>query len=163
MLEWREQYFTELKESDDPLLDDIGDLSDAFRAVLNEIFNRFDVDRDGLLVEKELQNFARACNGKDFPPEEVAEVWQFFACGKNLAGDRGLQLEGFLDLYLTQTGARSLDSHNYGSNEIVSTVNYLCMPRPEDTWSDLFALGYDKTLSLKSISTETSAAKPLVP
>jgi len=104
------------------LLDPSGEhgLSDPFRVVLIEVFERFDVDRDGALCRDELQNFAVAANaGEDLQDDEVEQLQQFFETD----GKGNLTLKGFLQMYHMQTTARS-----------------------SDTWRDLQRLGYQPSL-----------------
>ena len=91
-------------------------LTDKFRIVLREVFERFDEDKDGGLSREELQNFAVAANaGSDLEDDEVEQLQQFFE-----TNDKGhLTLKGFFQMYHMQTMARS-----------------------SDTWKDMQRLGY---------------------
>jgi hypothetical protein len=96
------------------------DLSPAFASALDAIFGRFDRDGDGVLSLGEIQAFARACNdGREFDDEELDEIRDFL----DTDDDGNLTRGGFRQLYHTQTGAR-----------------------PNDTWRDLRALGFDDQL-----------------
>ena len=64
---------------------------------LEQIFRRFDKDRDGALSEDELQAFARACNGgESFDDDEIDQIKKFFE-----TDPRTLHLtrKGFLQMY----------------------------------------------------------------
>ena len=91
-------------------------LTDKFRIVLREVFERFDEDKDGVLNREELQNFAVAANaGSDLEDDEVEQLQQFFECN-----DKGhLTMKGFFQMYHMQTSSRS-----------------------SDTWKDMQRLGY---------------------
>ena len=96
------------------------------------------VDADGALSVDELQSFARVCNdGEAFSEEELGDL-RFFH-----QNDRGhLTLKGFLQMMHTQTVAR-----------------------PSDTWQDLKALGFDKSLGsgksgCAAAKTKVAAASP---
>ena len=82
-------------------------LTDKFRIVLREVFERFDEDKDGVLNREELQNFAVAANaGSDLEDDEVEQLQQFFECN-----DKGhLTMKGFFQMYHMQTSSRSSDT-----------------------------------------------------
>uniref|UniRef100_A0A7S2DM18 EF-hand domain-containing protein n=1 Tax=Octactis speculum TaxID=3111310 RepID=A0A7S2DM18_9STRA len=87
---------------------------------LDSIFQRFDLDGDGVLSLEELQSFARECNdGEVFEEEEIDQLREFFETDET----GQLTREGFHQMYHTQT-----------------------MARPLDTWKDLHALGFDDQL-----------------
>lgn len=115
-----------------PLLD--GEwFSAPLLAALEVEFAHFDADNDGKWSVAELQAFARACNdGEALEADEVEQVLSFFEVE---AG--ALTKRGFFQMYHTQTTAR-----------------------PEDTWRDLHALGYDATLAPRRTSeADTQAAE----
>ncbi|KAI9599455.1 hypothetical protein BDF19DRAFT_492928 [Syncephalis fuscata] len=91
----------------------------ACEAALKEIFNRFDVDKDGALSLKELNAFAVATNGDSFTEETIEEIQENFDVNDN----NDLTLRGFLEMYTLQT-----------------------MSEPEETWRDLRKLGYNDQL-----------------
>jgi len=99
-------------------------LTAEFQVVLDQIFARFDADDDGLWsINEELQSFAMACNGgSPFSSDEIEQVRDYFDCDDSTGH---LTKKGFVEMIHTQTAAR-----------------------PEDTWKDLAALGYDDTLAL---------------
>ena len=104
----------------EPLLDN-GDLSHKLQAALEAIFVQFDADGDGALNTEELQAFARACNdGDGFQHDEMVEIKNIF----DVTEGGALTCKGFLQMYHTQTVAR-----------------------PQDTWRDLRALGFDTQLT----------------
>jgi hypothetical protein len=91
-------------------------LAPGFEAVLSEIFSRFDADGDGSLSVPELQSFVRACNdGEEMDEDELSQVNSFHVDVKGQ-----LTRRGFFEMMHLQT-----------------------MARPEDSWADLKALGYD--------------------
>ncbi|KAG2197839.1 hypothetical protein INT47_009720 [Mucor saturninus] len=74
-------------------------ISPALHQVLVEVFNRFDVDRDGALNNKELDQFIFITNGAHPPPAFLRQMGLRFGANK-----RGwLSQEGFLAFYLEQT------------------------------------------------------------
>ncbi|CAE7308960.1 Tiparp [Symbiodinium sp. CCMP2592] len=101
-----------------------GELSRRFKEVLVEIFTRFDLDGDGLLCDAELQGFSRVANkdGREFTEVELSEMRSMFHW-KEGGPAAGLTLRGFVQLYERQT-------------EISE----------EETWSDLFRLGFNHSL-----------------
>ena len=106
---------------------------DAAKA-LEQTFLRFDTDRDGALCTPELQAFARACNGgEEFDEDELEQIKKYFQTDAKHA----LTRKGFLQMYHTQTVAR-----------------------PNDTWKDLQALGFNHRLELSAeAAAEQAAAK----
>jgi len=102
--------------------DDTGDFTDQCKAALEEIFCRYDLDKDGCLNDKELDDFAVICNGSPFDTNSKKEIQVHF----NVNEHGHLTLEGFLEMYHTQTSAE-----------------------PEETWRDLQAQGYDSSLQLQ--------------
>ncbi|OZJ05647.1 hypothetical protein BZG36_01477 [Bifiguratus adelaidae] len=91
------------------------DISDACLAILDKIFVRFDVDKDGHLSRSELNAFATATNGAPFTDQELAEIDDNFDMD-----EQGLTKGGFIQLYALQTSSE-----------------------PEVTLKDFKALGYD--------------------
>merc|ERR1711918_210683 len=69
---------------------------------------------------------------REFDREELDEVKEFFDWKKDGPNGGGLTLRGWIQLYVTQTGARE-----------------------EDTWKDLKQLGYDSQLKLPSKEKKT--------
>jgi len=97
-------------------------LTPAFRSVLREVFNRFDLNQDKALCRDELEGFAKATqSGSEIGKDELKQLGQFF--DTNTKGN--LTLKGFEQMYLMQTNQQ-----------------------PEDTWRDLKNLGYSKSLEL---------------
>ncbi|KAI7905849.1 uncharacterized protein BX663DRAFT_428552, partial [Cokeromyces recurvatus] len=74
-------------------------LSKVLKEVLEEIFNKFDQDKDGALNTKELDNFIFTTNGSHPPPAFLRQMGLRF--GANAKG--WLTKEGFLEFYLEQT------------------------------------------------------------
>ena len=112
------------------LLDDDDWLAPPLEAALGEVFCRFDADADGAWSTAELQSFARTCNGGDeFGEAELSQVGEFTTDGHGR-----LTRRGFLEMMHLQT-----------------------MARPEDTWADLRALGYDSSLSPKGVPGSSGA------
>ena len=65
----------ETKAAKAGLVEKNGDLSKPLKAILSEIFRRFDVDQDGALSQKELEAFAVASKtGEDINQEEIKQV-----------------------------------------------------------------------------------------
>jgi hypothetical protein len=81
------------------LIDDDGGMVEAFKEVLVAIFKRFDTDGDGFLNKEELIAYSKSANadGRAFDDDELGQIAEFFAMP--------LDLEGWLDMYHTQTGA----------------------------------------------------------
>ncbi len=103
------------------LIDDqTDDFTEKCRQALTEIFQRFDLDKDGSLNEAELDAYAMVCNEKVLSQEEKGEIKTYF----KLDEKGNLTLEGFLDMYHMQTSAD-----------------------PKETWKDLRKFGYDKKLN----------------
>ena len=99
-------------------------LDPQLERVLLEIFGRFDVDSDGALNEGELQAFAGACNnGETLPEDELQQIADYF----EVTDDGALTKAGFFQMVYMQT-----------------------VSRPQDTWNDLKALGYDESLALQT-------------
>ncbi|PWA03040.1 hypothetical protein BB558_000807 [Smittium angustum] len=120
-----ENFETDPAEKSAKLLDENMDLSDKFADALKEIFNRYDLDRDGALNDKEIEAFAQFTNGNAFSEAELNEIKLYLNCN-----DEGhLTLSGFYELYSLQ--ASSGDE--------------------EETWNDLIKHGYNKQLERKSI------------
>jgi len=101
------------------LMDDNGELSQLFVVALKEIFTRFDKDKDGSLNDEELDDFSRICNGEPFEEDSKQEIKSFF----DVDEDSNLTLQGFLDMYHSQTSSE-----------------------PQETWKDLKKMGYDDQL-----------------
>ena len=112
------------------LLDEDDWLVPPLEAALSEVFCRFDADVDGAWSTAELQSFARTCNGgEEFGEAELSQVGEFTTDGQGR-----LTRRGFLEMMHLQT-----------------------MARPEDTWADLRALGYDSALSPKGVPGSSGA------
>jgi Ca2+-binding EF-hand superfamily protein len=87
---------------------------------LRDVFDRFDVDKDGALNKEELDEFAKATNGEVFDKETLADIKENFE-----VNDKGwLTRDGFVDMYHLQT-----------------------MADPEETWNDLKKHGMTEPLS----------------
>ena len=78
-----------------------GELSPLFHSILTTLFERFDRDEDGLLSDAELKAYSAAANedGRQFDQEEIDQIRDCFDCKPG-----GLTLDGWLDMYHTQTG-----------------------------------------------------------
>ena len=78
-----------------------GELSPLFHSILTTLFERFDQDEDGLLSDAELRAYSAAANedGRQFDEEEIDQIRDCFDCKPG-----GLTLDGWLDMYHTQTG-----------------------------------------------------------
>ena len=99
-------------------------LDPQLERVLLEVFAKFDADDDGALNEAELQTFAAACNdGEELGEDELQQISDYF----EVSDDGALTKAGFFQMVYMQTTSR-----------------------PQDTWNDLKALGYDETLALQS-------------
>ena len=148
------------------LVEKNGACTDQFRAVLREIFRRFDCDRDGALSMGELEEFARASGtGSQIqrdehkqvsPPSRPPDPSPTLPCPAHRpprahpsrrqlsalfdTDARGnLTLKGFEQMYLMQTNHQ-----------------------PDDTWRDLEKLGYDRSslALLHPEAVEEDAASP---
>ncbi|KAJ1955746.1 hypothetical protein EC988_001716 [Linderina pennispora] len=104
------------------LLQDDMDFTPKCHAALNEIFARYDLDKDGALNSDELTAFALFTNGEPFSEADLKDIRENLECTEN--GD--LLREGFVQLYNLQTNAGD----------------------EEETWKDLKKHGYDDNLNL---------------
>lgn len=108
-------------------------LSDKFINALTCLFKRYtegNADGEGMSVTQ-LQAFSRACNaGKPFTEDEIEQIQTYFQTD----GNKGLTLNGWLDMYSTQTIAA-----------------------PRETWNDMIAQGYAKAL-VEAKDTEANKA-----
>ncbi len=101
--------------------DDTDEFHPKCKAALEEIFHRFDIDQDGALNDRELDQFALACNGNPFSESDRQQIKEFF----DINQQESLTEKGFLEMYHTQTSAE-----------------------PKETWRDLRKLGYNNNLEL---------------
>lgn len=92
---------------------------------LTEIFEKFDHDKDGLLNEKELQQFVMATNGQKLDERSLQEIRENF----HVDDQNRLTKRGFLEMYQLQT-----------------------LSEPEETWKDLQKHGYDLTFTCQESS-----------
>ncbi|KAG0226914.1 hypothetical protein BGW41_004022 [Actinomortierella wolfii] len=114
------------------LLDEEDCLIQEAEDALMEIFDRYDVDKDGALNDEELDAFARDTNGDVFDEDTRAEITGFLD-----VNDKGhLTKKGFLQMYNLQT-----------PND------------PEETWKDLQKHGYDSNLKLVASRREDKSEK----
>eukprot|EP01133_Synstelium_polycarpum_P009112 gene9112-10685_t len=106
------------------LLDDQDDFFiEKAEAALNEIFARYDDDKNDALTIDQLNAFAVQCNGKPFDKESLDSIQEAFECT-----DAGLLTKrGFLEMYYMQT-----------------------ISDPAETWRDISAHGYNTELDLVS-------------
>lgn len=112
------------------LLETNGALTPKFKAVIGEVFGRFDADGDGALSLPELEAFARASeSGKELEKGELQQLGQFF----DTDSKGNLTLKGFEQMYVMQTNQQAAD-----------------------TWRDIANLGYEKSLDL--LGTKPAAA-----
>ena len=109
----------------------------AAQQALEHTFKRFDADGDDALSMIELQAFARACNGgESFDDDEIDQIKKFFETN----AQQNLTRKGFLQMYHTQTCSR-----------------------PNDTWADLKALGFNDQLQLMEAQQTRSSGEPVAP
>ncbi|KAF9975740.1 hypothetical protein BGZ73_000490 [Actinomortierella ambigua] len=114
------------------LLDEEDCLTVEAEDALLEIFDRYDLDKDGALNDEELDSFARDTNGDVFDEDTRAEITGFLD-----TNDKGhLTRKGFLQMYNLQT-----------PND------------PEETWKDLQKHGYDANLKLVASRREDAVEK----
>lgn len=107
-----------------------GELINKCEKALKEIFSRYDLDKDGALDAKELDNFAKGCNnGSGFSDDEKHQLKEAF----DHNSDGHLTLSGFLQLYSLQT-----------------------MSEPTETWKDLTNHGYNRSLELEKVESDTA-------
>ncbi|KAJ2485933.1 hypothetical protein IWW37_005787 [Coemansia sp. RSA 2050] len=104
------------------LLQDNLEFTAKCEAALSEIFERYDLDKDGALNDKEMQAFATFTNGAPFTETDLADIRTNLDC----TGDGALLKGGFIQLYSLQTGAGDDD----------------------ETWADLKKHGYNDDLDL---------------
>ncbi|KAJ2157867.1 hypothetical protein GGF46_004203 [Coemansia sp. RSA 552] len=112
------------------------DLTPKCEAALGEIFDRYDLDKDGALNNAELTAFAQFTNGKPFAESELADIRMYLQCRQT---DQALLREGFIQLYSLQIGAGDLD----------------------ETWRDLHKHGYDDQLELKKAEEKPAPDGPV--
>ena len=68
----------ETKAAKQGLMEKNGDLTKQLKAVLREVFDRFDADRDGALNKKELEAFAVASKtGENLSQDEIKQLGTF--------------------------------------------------------------------------------------
>ena len=104
-----------------------GGISDKFKAVLGEIFQRFDADRDNALSLKELEDFAVASrSGGDLVQDELRQLGKFF----DTDAKGNITLKGFEQMYLMQTGQQAVSpaTRNHWPHvaEVLQTAPQLC-------------------------------------
>ena len=115
------------------LVEKNGSATPAFKAVLGEIFRKYDKDKDGSLSSSELATFAEESGtGSSISQEERKQLGLFF----EVDSSGNLTQKGFEQMYLMNTNHQ-----------------------PEDTWKDLEKLGYSKTLDLLDPEAAAEAAK----
>lgn len=105
-------------------------LTPKCHSVLSEIFFSFSGGKDGVLGAKQLNELQMASNGKPLTAEQIDYAFSAYKTKTNSAGEKGLSLEGFLDLYVRQ-----------------------CIDAPLDTFEELSKLGYDLNLNRNSYIT----------
>jgi Ca2+-binding EF-hand superfamily protein len=101
------------------LLDDEDWFTPSAERVLTEIFEKFDVDKDGALNKNELDAFATATNGTPFDKETLQEIKDAFDVNEK----EDLTKKGFFEMYHLQT-----------------------LSEPKETWKDIKKHGYNKNL-----------------
>ncbi|KAK9710501.1 hypothetical protein K7432_008396 [Basidiobolus ranarum] len=106
-------------EGEQPLLEGT-DLSNPFKAVLEELFDTFDEDKDGALNMEEMDQFVFKTNGLHPPPPFFEQLCQMFN-----SNQYGLTVQGFFEFFLQQTlddplETRSdLEKHGYDPKTFV--------------------------------------------
>uniref|UniRef100_A0A6B2L8Q4 EF-hand domain-containing protein n=1 Tax=Arcella intermedia TaxID=1963864 RepID=A0A6B2L8Q4_9EUKA len=75
-----------------------GEITPPFKKVLDDIFNRFDKDKDGHLSLKELDSFHRVVNGSPIAQSTVQFLMDNFD-----SSPQGLSSDGFTGFYIGQT------------------------------------------------------------
>jgi Ca2+-binding EF-hand superfamily protein len=102
------------------LVDEEGDLTEEAVSVLDEIFHKYDLDKDAHLNKEELLAFSSDTNadGSPFSEEELEEIVEYLDVRDN---DNALTLKGFVEMYGLQTSADE-----------------------ELTWADLYVHGYTR-------------------
>ncbi|KAJ1820570.1 hypothetical protein GGH91_002493 [Coemansia sp. RSA 2671] len=104
------------------LLQDNLEFTAKCEQALAEIFERYDLDKDGALNDEEIQAFATFTNGSPFTESDLADIRTNLDCNEQGALLKG----GFLQLYSLQTNAGDDD----------------------ETWADLKKHGYNDRLEL---------------
>jgi Ca2+-binding EF-hand superfamily protein len=92
-------FYRKMTENFDLLLDDEDAFLPHIAAKLTEIFNKFDVDQDGLFKGSELAEYFRATNGEDMGEDVKKEIEEAF----DVDSDGNLTLKGFIEMYQLQT------------------------------------------------------------
>ncbi|KAN0029399.1 hypothetical protein ACTA71_007526 [Dictyostelium dimigraforme] len=98
-----------------------GGVTKKFIAVLREIFDRFDGNKDNCLNKREMQSYSKAVNGQEMDLQSL----QTILGGYDSHPRNGLTFTGFVELYINQTIEDSTETLN-----------------------DLKTLGYDSELKL---------------
>lgn len=104
---------------DIPMLVKNGVMTKEFYQTLTTIFSHFDKDKDGALNTKEIDAFWKEVNGEPIDDAALTFLSQNFDKNK----DGFITLQGFLELYLSQTAGSA-----------------------DETWKDLQKLGFDMKL-----------------
>ncbi len=115
----------ELDENMPEFLDDEDSFLPQVTKCLLEIFDRFDVDKDGTLNDKEIGAYFAATNDMDFSDDEEEEmeqeVLQEIKDNFETDDNGNLTKRGFLEMYQLQT-----------------------LSEPQETWRDLQKHGYNE-------------------
>ncbi|KAK5583418.1 hypothetical protein RB653_005011 [Dictyostelium firmibasis] len=98
-----------------------GGVTKKFIAVLREIFDRFDGNKDNCLNKKEMQLYSKAVNGQEMDLQSLQAIMGAYDSHPR----NGLTFTGFVELYVNQTIEDS-----------------------SETLNDLKTLGYDSELKL---------------
>eukprot|EP01103_Thecamoeba_quadrilineata_P011819 TRINITY_DN2914_c0_g1_i2.p2 TRINITY_DN2914_c0_g1~~TRINITY_DN2914_c0_g1_i2.p2 ORF type:complete len:117 (-),score=27.96 TRINITY_DN2914_c0_g1_i2:61-411(-) len=99
------------------------DLSTKFQKVLKKVFERFDIDKNGVLSREELLHFFKTCNDQD---TDFDDFYQNLTACFECNNDGALTEKGFLDMYHLQTSGDE-----------------------EETWKDIHKWGYNDQLELE--------------
>lgn len=99
----------EVQDDEHLLLDEEeGWLSEAAETAFTEIFQRFDVDKDGLLSFQEIQSFALAASGRKFTAKELRDLKD----NELLDAQGKWTLHGFLSFFHLQTCSHVCSSNS---------------------------------------------------
>ncbi|CAN8029819.1 unnamed protein product [Ixodes persulcatus] len=145
------------------------DLTDRCKTALTRVFRICDSDNDGILSDKELNQFQRRCFNTPLEPRALQDLKAIVA--KNLEGGverDGLTLDGFLFLHMVfiqrgrhETTWTVLRKFGY-DDQLVLPREYLCPPIrvPPGSSTELSSKGFQFVTALFEKHDQASASLP---
>uniref|UniRef100_A0A6B2L8S4 EF-hand domain-containing protein n=1 Tax=Arcella intermedia TaxID=1963864 RepID=A0A6B2L8S4_9EUKA len=132
-----------------------GEITPPFKKVLDDIFNRFDKDKDGHLSLKELDSFHRVVNGSPIAQSTVQFLMDNFD-----SSPQGLSSDGFTGFYIGQTigdvSETIKDLKQLGFNADLSPIPVQTAP----TTTKVPTTATTKAPAPTTTTTTTTATKP---